>query len=124
VLEILRERRKQMPNSKFVFGDPSDKPHTKWLRMLKRMAREAGLNCGHCDGCREYAEKPNADGGCSRWTLHSFRRTFATRLLKAGANVKQIMQLLGHSDLETTMRYLAAAEAEENAEVVARVNFF
>jgi integrase len=124
LMTILRERRKAVPHSRFVFGDANDKPHTKWLRMLKRTAREAGLNCGHCDGCRDYAQKPTEDGGCKHWTLHSFRRTYATKLLKQGANVKMIMQLLGHSDLETTMRYLAAAEAEENAEVVARIDWF
>lgn len=124
LMAILRERRKAVPNSRFVFGDANDRPHTKWLRMLKRTARAAGVNCGHCDGCRAYAQKPTEDGGCKHWTLHSFRRTYATKLLKQGANVKQIMQLLGHSDLDTTLRYLGAAEAEENADVVARINWF
>jgi integrase len=123
LMAILRKRHEQNPNSRYVFGDENDKPHTKWLRMLKRMAREAGLNCGHCEGCRDYVEKTTLDGGCSRWTLHSFRRTFATSLLREGANVKQIMQMLGHSDLETTMKYLAAAEAEENAVTLHRVKW-
>jgi integrase len=124
LMTVLRERRKTVPNSRFVFGDANDRPHTKWLRMLKRTARQAGVNCGHCDGCRDYAQRPTEDGGCKHWTLHAFRRTYATKLLKQGANVKQIMQLLGHSDLDTTLRYLGAAEAEENAGIVARIDWF
>jgi integrase len=37
---------------------------------------------------------------------HGFRHTFAVELLREGVNPYQIMKLLRHSDLATTMRYL------------------
>lgn len=37
---------------------------------------------------------------------HRFRRTFATGLAKRGMDVQDIQRLLGHSDINTTMRYI------------------
>ena len=37
---------------------------------------------------------------------HRFRRTFATNLAKRGMDVQNIQKLMGHSDINTTMRYI------------------
>jgi site-specific recombinase XerD len=37
---------------------------------------------------------------------HRFRRTFATGLARRGMEVQEIQQLLGHTSIETTMRYV------------------
>jgi integrase len=42
---------------------------------------------------------------------HKFRATYATRLLQAGVDLKTVQKLLGHKNLESTMRYLARAES-------------
>jgi integrase/recombinase XerD len=42
---------------------------------------------------------------------HGFRTTYATKLLQSGVDLKTVQKLLGHKNLESTMRYLAKAES-------------
>ena len=50
--------------------------------------------------------------GIPEASSHSFRRTFANRLRRMGVGVAEIQQLLRHSHLNTTMRYLQVDEVE------------
>lgn len=51
---------------------------------LRRLGRELGINRVH---------------------PHKFRRTMATRAIDKGMPVEQVQKLLGHSQIDTTMRY-------------------
>lgn len=43
--------------------------------------------------------------GIEDFRFHDLRHTFATRLLRHTGNLKLVSRLLGHTQVETTMRY-------------------
>jgi integrase/recombinase XerD len=46
------------------------------------------------------------------FTTHSFRHQLASDMLKNGADLRHIQQMLGHGDLTTTQRYLHVVKGE------------
>lgn len=52
-------------------------------------------------------EKIIADCGLEKTNFHALRHTFATRCIEAGVDVKTLSEILGHSDVKTTLnRYV------------------
>jgi integrase/recombinase XerD len=55
--------------------------------------------------------------GCSsRVTPHRLRHTYATTMLRAGANLLAVKQLLGHKSIEMTLRYLEVNQLDMQRE--------
>ena len=53
--------------------------------------------------------------------LHKFRATFATRCLWAGVDLRTVQQWLGHSDMESTMRYLKPSRSQQVRQKVNKI---
>jgi integrase/recombinase XerD len=77
-----------------VFPTAGCKPKLDFLDCLKAVAERAKLDKEAC------------------W-LHKFRATFATWSLWAGVDLRTVQQWLGHSDMESTMRYLKPSRSQQ-----------
>jgi len=77
-----------------VFPTAGCNPRLDFLDRCKAIAKRAGLN-------------PDA------FWLHKFRSTFATWALWAGVDLRTVQQWLGHSDMESTMRYLKPSNSQQ-----------
>jgi integrase/recombinase XerD len=82
-----------------VFPTAGCNPKLDFLDCLKAAAERANLN------------KEN-------FWLHKFRATFATRCLWAGVDLRTVQLWLGHSDIESTMRYLKPSRSQQVREKV------
>jgi len=80
--------RRERHATELIFFNQQGKPDLHLLDRIKILAKKAGIKDA---------------------TLHKFRRTFASDMLKR-FSVPTVQQMLGHSDLKTTARYLAAQD--------------
>lgn len=107
-IEELRLWQERRPGHSLILSTRSKKPNSKLLHSLKRLARRAGLNCGRCEACLERKE-------CAEFTLHRFRRTYITRMLRGlNGDLRTVQAYAGHKDITSTMRYLVPESAEES----------
>lgn len=55
---------------------------------------------------------------------HSLRHTFTTRMCEAGVNVKAMQEILGHSDVETTLDVYAEATDDLKQTEISKFNTY
>jgi integrase len=82
-----------------VFPTAAGKPKLNFLDDLKAVAERAELDADN-------------------FWLHKFRATFATKCLWSGVDLRTVQQWLGHSDMESTMRYLKPSRSQATREKV------
>ena len=114
---VLRVRRGKGGKDRLApFGRPAAEAVEAWLdsrgAWFKPDLSGAALFLGRRGGRindrqvrRVLAERLKAQGLDPRFSPHSLRHSFATHLLSAGADLKAIQEMLGHSSLATTERY-------------------
>jgi len=96
---------------------------TKLVKSLKAWKAKANKTCSlvfptagcnpkldFLDGLKAVAERAKLDK--ENFWLHKFRATFATWSLWAGVDLRTVQQWLGHSDMESTMRYLKPSRSQ------------
>jgi len=96
---------------------------SKLARSLKTWKTKSDKTCGlvfptagckpkldFLDCLKAVAERAKLDE--DDFWLHKFRATFATRCLWAGVDLRTVQQWLGHSDMESTMRYLKPSRSQ------------
>ena len=111
LLASLRTRQLANPGIQLIFPSANGSPDGHRLRFIKQLQLRAGLNCGNCvsdDGKQRCDVHPT----CSRANQHKARKTFATQLSATQMSLQTIRQLLGHSSLETTQKYLVTADLQ------------
>lgn len=92
----------------FVFlnrlGNPVNQvPLNKALRRIVRLYNKEELQKQNTN------EEPRF---LSKISCHTLRNTFTTRQIEAGTNLKVLQEVLGHSDIRTTMDIYAEATEE------------
>jgi integrase/recombinase XerD len=108
-----------------VFPSAAGNPDGAMLEKLKAVAWRAKLNCGHCSTPHKLEDgsvrvnRCSAGPFCSRWFLHKFRHTYATRHLQDGIDIRTLQQWMGHRDIASTMVYLKGVR---NADIQNRIN--
>ncbi|WP_233831743.1 tyrosine-type recombinase/integrase [Paraburkholderia sp. ZP32-5] len=92
---VLRRRwEERRPGQRYVFEDRTGSERGYSTKAIKKAIERAGLND---------AAVVKERGG--RVTLHTFRHTFASKLVRAGVSLYEVSVLLGHSDPKMTQRY-------------------
>jgi integrase/recombinase XerD len=71
------------------------------------------------DCLKAIAERAKLDP--DKFWLHKFRATFATRCLWAGVDLRTVQQWLGHTDMQSTMRYLKPSRSQQVREKVNQI---
>jgi integrase len=116
-LKKYRGTKKVLPDD-LVFPNESGRPDKRHEFKLKRIAFRAKMNCGQC--ISKHGHKCSEGPHCSKFFLHKFRHTFATRNLQDHVcDIRTLQNWMGHKDLASTMVYLKAVR---NKDVIARVN--
>jgi integrase len=54
---------------------------------------------------RQSLRKALKRAGLLGFTIHTLRHTHATRLVQNGVSLYEVKEVLGHTDIKTTMRY-------------------
>lgn len=97
LLPILKERCRDQPPTAFVFGED-------WLNRheLLRRFTKVRMFCGYKE---------------SGYCFHSLRHSFGTFQMQIGTAPRDVMSMMGHANIETTLRYAKSTDKAKKAAI-------
>ena len=101
-LNVLQRRAHNPISRQFVFPDRKGNARGYTGKAIRKAIKRAGLG-------------PEV-------TPHVIRHTVATRLLEAGLNIKDVQNILGHSEIQTTERYIHTSAQDAARKAVNALN--
>lgn len=103
------------------------------LALLKKMASGSVPEAYILTGC---ANKPMEPRTCQRRfhallkscglkdrNFHTIRHTYATRCIDRGVDIKSLSEMLGHADIQTTLRLYVHSSMEHKQSVIQKISF-
>lgn len=91
IMALLKAAKGDAKPGDLIFPNEQGRPQGHFLRMLQNKVEDAKVS--------------------GTFELHKFRKTFACYYAENGTSVPTLMEWLGHSDMETTQRYLKGTKA-------------
>jgi integrase/recombinase XerD len=116
LVDVLVSRRKRNPGKRLIFPGKHGKPNGHALRIVKRLALRAGVNCGQCVNKKGLSCSQHPV--CRNFLLHKMRKTFASTLHHKGLPAQTLQRYLRHSDLDTTLKYIADQPDDQVRETI------
>lgn len=110
-----------IPAEKMKTGRNHEIPLPKWVVEIMKEAPNGKLFEGYSRNTAGLSYRWNSicrRSGIDSKGIRSARRTFATTLLRSGADLKLVQDLLGHRNVITTSRYLTPADSQTARDAV------
>lgn len=97
---------------------PLSRRQRQWVEDTKLGARDRlfpTLDKERCMGHWKYVKREVGAKGDREYVLHTYRHTFATRVLESTGDLRLVQDLLGHKNIETTTVYAKVAFRQRQA---------
>lgn len=114
-----------------MFDDPFERAEEERLELERNVQHQGTLNKALRRIIRdcnfEVLDKGQGEDAVilPKFSNHSLRHTFTTRMCEAGVNIKAMQEILGHADAETTMDIYAEATKDlKKSEIINFEDYF